>query len=93
MTSLSDLLAQKEALEQKIAAIKKEERSNAIAQARALIEAFDLSADELFSAKKPKATRATVAPKYRNPQTGETWTGRGRAPKWLEGKDRTVFAI
>ena len=23
-------------------------------------------------------------PKYRNPQTGETWSGRGKKPKWLE---------
>ncbi|WP_313620819.1 H-NS histone family protein [Achromobacter sp.] len=24
-----------------------------------------------------------VAPKYRHPDTGETWSGRGRAPRWL----------
>lgn len=24
-----------------------------------------------------------VAPKYRNPKTGETWTGRGRRPVWI----------
>jgi len=29
--------------------------------------------------------RAKVAPKYRNPENPEqTWTGRGRAPKWVE---------
>jgi len=29
--------------------------------------------------------RAKVAPKYRNPDNPEqTWTGRGRAPKWVE---------
>jgi DNA-binding protein H-NS len=30
-----------------------------------------------------KAERAPVAAKYRSPQ-GETWSGRGRAPKWLQ---------
>jgi DNA-binding protein H-NS len=25
-----------------------------------------------------------VAPKYRNNATGETWTGRGLKPKWLQ---------
>jgi DNA-binding protein H-NS len=25
-----------------------------------------------------------VAPKYRNPQTGETWSGRGLQPNWLK---------
>ena len=24
-----------------------------------------------------------VLPKYRNPQTSETWSGRGKRPRWL----------
>jgi DNA-binding protein H-NS len=28
-------------------------------------------------------TRQKVAPKYRHPETNQTWTGRGKAPKWL----------
>jgi DNA-binding protein H-NS len=27
--------------------------------------------------------RSVVAPKYRDPSTGATWTGRGKQPKWL----------
>jgi DNA-binding protein H-NS len=34
-----------------------------------------------------------VAAKYRDAETGQTWTGRGKAPKWIEGKDRTPFII
>jgi DNA-binding protein H-NS len=34
-----------------------------------------------------------VAAKYRDSATGQTWTGRGKAPKWIEGKDRTPFVI
>lgn len=26
---------------------------------------------------------ARVAPKYRDPKTGTTWTGRGRTPHWM----------
>lgn len=44
--------------------------------------------------------RATkkVAPKYRDPDSGATWTGRGRAPAWVvkaeqEGKSRDNFLI
>ncbi|WP_019939392.1 H-NS family nucleoid-associated regulatory protein [Bordetella sp. FB-8] len=29
------------------------------------------------------AAKRAVAPKYRHPQTGETWSGRGKAPRWL----------
>jgi DNA-binding protein H-NS len=35
--------------------------------------------------KKASASRAKVAPKYRNPSNPEqTWTGRGRAPLWAQ---------
>jgi DNA-binding protein H-NS len=27
--------------------------------------------------------RGAVAPKYRNPETAETWAGRGLKPRWL----------
>jgi DNA-binding protein H-NS len=30
-----------------------------------------------------KDGRSMVAPKYRDPATGITWTGRGKQPKWL----------
>lgn len=42
----------------------------------------------------PQTTRSrrssgTIAPKYRNPQTGEQWSGRGVAAKWIrEAKER-----
>lgn len=35
-----------------------------------------------------------VAPKYRDPRTGATWTGRGLAPAWIKNvKNRSKFAI
>ncbi|SDI70891.1 DNA-binding protein H-NS [Paraburkholderia steynii] len=38
--------------------------------------------------------RGPQAPKYRDPATGATWSGRGRVPAWLAGaKDRTAFLI
>ncbi|MBB2929012.1 H-NS family nucleoid-associated regulatory protein [Paraburkholderia silvatlantica] len=38
--------------------------------------------------------RGPQIPKYRDPETGATWSGRGRAPAWLaEAKDRAVFLI
>lgn len=45
----------------------------------------------------PRAKR-TVEPKYRHPETGDTWTGRGKAPRWItaaeaEGKQRDSFLI
>lgn len=55
-------------------------------------------------AKKSAATSAAtpakrpVAPKYRHPETKETWSGRGKAPRWLTaaeaaGASRESFLI
>lgn len=37
--------------------------------------------------------RTPVAAKYKNPETGETWSGRGRSPVWLAGKNKDDFKI
>jgi DNA-binding protein H-NS len=96
MASLPELLAQKAALDEQITRLKREERSKAVEEARALVEAYELSADEIFgagSSRKPRAKKESVAAKYRNPATGETWSGRGRSPKWLAGHDKATFAL
>jgi len=31
----------------------------------------------------PRRRYPAVIPKYRNPQTSETWSGRGKRPRWL----------
>ena len=36
---------------------------------------------------------STVPAKYKNPETGATWTGRGRAPVWIKDQDRDQFLI
>jgi len=47
----------------------------------------------------PRAAKKTeVKPKYRNPETGDTWSGRGKAPRWLTsaeaaGTARDTFLI
>lgn len=44
--------------------------------------------------RKGKYVRGPQAPKYQDPKTGATWSGRGRAPAWLaDAKDRTAFLI
>ena len=46
------------------------------------------------AAKAPRAAVHHVAPKYANPKTGATWSGRGLAPLWIRDvKDRSKFLI
>ena len=94
MSSYKELLAQRELLDKQIKEAVQREKADGIAKAKAIIEQYDLSASDLFSRKAgSKAGGGKVAPKYRNPTTGETWTGRGKAPKWIDGRDRSNYLI
>lgn len=95
MTNYKELLNQREALERQIEAARKAESSEAIAKAKELIRDFGLTEADLFGAEKRGALRSSgpVAPKYRDPATGQTWTGRGKPPKWIADKDREQFTI
>ena len=95
--SYKELLAQREALEQAIAQARQSEISSAVAKVRELVAEFGLTVQDVFPGRAtksgaPKAV-SKVAAKYRDPATGQTWTGRGKAPKWIDGKDRAAFLI
>ncbi|MBH1958448.1 MAG: H-NS histone family protein [Burkholderiales bacterium] len=83
---------------------RKGERTQAIAAAKELIKNHDLTASELGFSGKGAAKRMTgdkrnvVAPKYQDPDSGKTWTGRGKSPSWLSaqlaaGRDKQEFLI
>ncbi|MBD9530865.1 H-NS histone family protein [Comamonas sp. CMM01] len=93
MSSYKALLQQREQLEQQIQQARKAELSEAVAKVRALVTEYDLTQEDVFPSSKPKATRQAVAPKYRDPATGATWTGRGKPPLWIADKDRAQFEI
>ena len=98
MTTIQDLIAQKEALDRQIADTQSQAKADGIAKIRALMTEHGLTVADLSegrasgkSAGKGKGQK--VAPKYRDPESGKTWTGRGVAPKWIAGKDREAFVI
>ncbi|VWD59714.1 H-NS histone [Burkholderia lata] len=97
MATYRQLTAQLERLQQKIDKEREKAIADAIADIRAKIEEYDITPEELgfrpvgaaAAAAKPKRPSP---PKYLNPKTGETWSGRGRSPTWL-GKNRARFLI
>ncbi len=111
MSNYQELLAQKAALEKQAADLEKQlqdarraERAGVIAQIKSLLAEHGLTVADLGlkAGKAPAGPSASagrkVAPKYRNAQTGETWTGRGLQPKWVQaaiasGKKLEDFAI
>ena len=100
-TSLSDLIAQKDALERQIRDAQTSAKVEAISKVRELMTTHGLTAADLVAPAKTKVGAkqgAKVEPKYRDPVTGSTWTGRGLKPKWLtaaieSGKTIQDFAI
>lgn len=95
MSSYKQLLEQRESLERQILEAKKRETGAAVAQVRALVAEFGLTQQDVFGSgrTRSKGTGAKVAAKYRNQATGQTWTGRGKAPKWIDGQERSQFLI
>lgn len=95
--SYKELLEQKAALENAIKEARDREVTEAVAKVKSLVSDFGLTAEDVFgrtrSATAANAKGTRVAPKYRNPATGETWTGRGKAPKWISDQDRAQFLI
>ena len=108
MTNLTELIAQRSELEDKIKALMQTQRTEAIAQVRVLMEENGLSladfgsnarAGEKGKAKIPQTPKTSqkVAAKYRD-EAGNTWSGRGLQPRWLKagiegGKKIEDFAI
>jgi DNA-binding protein H-NS len=44
---------------------------------------IDQASDSRSINGKPRRKYRRVLPKYRDPQTSETWSGRGKRPRWL----------
>jgi DNA-binding protein H-NS len=93
---LDQMLAQQAEIAARVDAKRQDLKAAALAELREKIARYGVTADELgFTAggsTAPAGERAPV-PKYRDPETGKTWTGRGRTPGWLHGKDRLAYLI
>ncbi|KIF81103.1 H-NS histone family protein [Noviherbaspirillum autotrophicum] len=94
MKSYKELQAEIKELQAQAEKARQAELANAITEIKAKIQEYGLTEADLFSTeKKTRKAGATVKPKYQNPETGETWTGRGKPPKWIAGANRAKFLI
>jgi len=78
--------------------VKREEKQQAIDMARTMISAYgitarDLGLDKTVKTKTGPKPGNKVSPKYRDPASGATWSGRGKTPRWINGADRSQYAI
>lgn len=108
MPSIEEMLAQRAELDKLIADAQREQKASAIAQIKALMSQFNLTAADVAGkggASGGSGTRGSgpragskVAAKYRDPISGREWSGRGLKPTWLkaaldEGKSLDDFLI
>jgi DNA-binding protein H-NS len=86
-------------LQARVTAERTRVKSETLAAIGAMLESGTLTPDDLLQllpeseAKAPKRSYANRPPKYRDPQTGATWTGQGAAPAWLKDKNRDDYLI
>ena len=99
-------------LQKQAAALEQKQRVPVINDLIRTMREYDITPEEIAEAYASKrrgpskraakaavtGTRAPVPPKYRNPETGATWSGRGKAPRWVteaeaQGRSRDSFLI
>ena len=95
MASYKELLQKQKELAVQVEEARKREIADTVQKVRELVAEYGLTSQDVFPGRRAGkvATGGKVAPKYRDPATGVTWTGRGKPPRWIEGKDRNAFAI
>lgn len=93
MSTYTDYMQQIAELQRKAEQARASEVAQAKAEIAELMRRHGLTVADLEGTKPSRKTSGPVAVKYRDPVSGQTWTGRGRAPKWLNGRNKEDFAI
>ncbi|PRD74613.1 DNA-binding protein [Burkholderia multivorans] len=97
MASYKELRTQLEALTEKTEAARLAEFQAIVEDIRVKVAEYGITEKDIFGRQHNRALKKNGAPveaKYRDPKTGATWSGRGRAPAWIKNaKNRDRFLI
>ncbi|CAM2198051.1 DNA-binding protein Bv3F [Paraburkholderia kururiensis] len=98
MATYLELKAQADSLLRQAEEARRAEIKVVIEGIRASVAEYGLTPEDVFGSKRAirrtnTAQTSPSVPKYRNPITGATWSGRGRQPEWIKGKRRERFLI
>jgi DNA-binding protein H-NS len=90
VNSIHDLIEQKLKIDLEIERHIQNKKSEIIFEIKEKIAQYKIKPEDIFSSAKKQSREIKIIPKkYRNPSTGEEWTGRGRAPHWI--RDELVW--
>ncbi|WP_326941981.1 H-NS histone family protein [Actimicrobium sp. GrIS 1.19] len=95
MPTYKELTVQIETLQKQAAQARQTEIADAIADIKGKMKDYGITLADLglAGAKKSGKAKEPVAAKYRDSVSGSTWSGRGKPPRWIAGKDRAEFLI
>lgn len=100
MSRYKELQEQIAALQKQAEEARKQEMASVVAEIKAKMAEYGITMEDLGSAVRSKGRRraASGVAKYRNPATGEQWTGKGRKPGWMvqaleQGRSMEEFRI
>lgn len=105
MATLESLQAKIKKLEQQAESLVTKQASSVIEKIRSLMAEHGLTTADIKAHERSKgrlgktgtaatSKKSAVAVRYRDPKSGATWSGRGRAPLWIAGaKNRDKFLV
>lgn len=96
MSQYTELKAQIAKLQEQAEEARRAELDAVLADIRRKIVEYGLTAQDLGLSvvrrgRPPK--KEPLPPIYQDPKSGSTWSGRGKPPKWIAGKNRERFLI
>jgi DNA-binding protein H-NS len=90
--TLASLVEQRKKLDSDIKKIKSAQRNGVIAQIKSLMSEYEITVKDIDGKAGRTATAKVVPIKFQDTE-GHTWTGRGKMPRWLVGKDKEQFRV
>lgn len=95
MATYKELKEQIKKLNEEAEAARRAELQTIIEDVRSKVDQYGLTIEDVFGRQhaQRRTTKTPASPKYRDPKTGATWSGRGREPAWIKGKKRDRFLI
>ncbi|KVP64343.1 H-NS histone [Burkholderia ubonensis] len=92
MGTYQELLLQLEQLKREIEMAREKEARLIAAEIANVLASHGVRLEEILGSG-VRSRKTEVRPKYWDPETGATWSGRGRMPLWLVGQDLEKFRL
>jgi DNA-binding protein H-NS len=93
MASFKEIQAQIEKLQRQAAEQRENELAGAVEEIRKLMQEYGITIEDLQPARKKNGVKKSGNVQFRNAETGDTWSGRGRMPNWLAGQNKEQFRV